>query len=115
VTLLAYSPLEQGLLSGKYTPGNMPAGPRGEADWFSARNVAAAQAVVAKLREIAAAHEVEAATVALAWLLAKGVVPLAGAKSGEQAASNAKALDVSLDEAEVAELDSVAEPWCVAR
>lgn len=115
VTLLAYSPLEQGLLTGKYAPGSVPDGKRGEADWFSASNVAAAQSVIAKLREVAEAHRTEVATVAIAWLLAKGVVPLVGAKTGEQAASNAEALDLTLSEAELAALDSVAEPWCVAR
>ena len=56
-------------------------------------NVAAAQPLVAALTDIAAAHEVEPAAVALAWLLAKpGVVPLPGAKSGAQAARNGRAL-----------------------
>jgi aryl-alcohol dehydrogenase-like predicted oxidoreductase len=115
VTLLAYSPLEQGLLTGKYTPGSVPPGPRGEANWFSTPNVAAAQPVIEKLGEMAGRHGVEAATIAIAWLLAKGVVPLVGAKSGEQAARNAKAIDVTLAEAELAELDIVAAPWCEAR
>src|SRR4029077_17714653 len=35
VALLAYSPLEQGLLTGKYAPGTLPAGPRGESDAFA--------------------------------------------------------------------------------
>jgi aryl-alcohol dehydrogenase-like predicted oxidoreductase len=43
-----------------------------------------------------------------------GVVPLAGAKTGEQAASNAKALDVVLSDAEIAALDTATEPWRVA-
>ncbi|HLY38209.1 MAG TPA: aldo/keto reductase [Candidatus Binatia bacterium] len=112
VTLLAYSPLEQGLLTGKYAPGTLPAGPRAETHAFSSANVAAAQPVVAALRAIASARAVTPATVALAWLLAKpGVVPLAGAKSGEQAAENARALDVTLDAAEIAELDAVSESW----
>ena len=116
VTLLAYSPLEQGLLSGKYNAEIRPAEPRSEATWFSPDNVAAAQPVVATLREIAALHGVDAAAVALAWLLARpGVVPLAGAKTGEQATRNAKALEVSLGEAEMAALDSLTEPWRVAR
>lgn len=115
VTLLAYSPLEQGLLTGKYTPGAVPAGPRGEADWFTPSNVEKAQVVIAKLAEIAEAHGAEAATVAIAWLLEKGVVPLVGAKTGEQALRNAKALETVLDEGEVAALDSVSEPWRVAR
>jgi aryl-alcohol dehydrogenase-like predicted oxidoreductase len=114
VTLLAYSPLEQGLLTGKYRAGVSPSGLRAEATWFSPNNVAAAQPVVAKLRAIADAHGVEAATVAIAWLLAKpGVVPLPGAKTGEQAARNAKALDVALSEAEVAELGAATAAWRV--
>jgi aryl-alcohol dehydrogenase-like predicted oxidoreductase len=77
--------------------------------------MAAAQPVLANLRAVSESHGVDAATVAIAWLLTKGVVPLVGAKSGEQAASNAAALRVSLSEADVAALDSVTEPWCVAR
>lgn len=115
VTLLAYSPLEQGLLTGKYGPGTLPAGPRAQAASFAAGNVAAAQPVLAVLRAIAAAHGVAAAAVALAWLRAQpGVVPLAGAKSGEQAAQNTRALDVALSEGELSELDAVTEPWRVS-
>jgi len=114
-TLLAYSPLEQGLLAGRYTPAALPTGARAEATWFSASNVAAAQPVIAALQAIGDAHGVEPAAVALAWLLAKpGVVPLAGAKTGEQAARNAKAVDVVLSEAELAALDAATEPWRVA-
>ena len=116
VTLLAYSPLEQGLLTGKYAPDALPAGDRAAAAWFSPHNVAAAQPVIAMLRTMADAHAVDAAAVAIAWLLAQpGVVPLAGAKTGAQAARNAKALEVTLTEAEVAALDAASEPWRVAR
>lgn len=115
VTLLAYSPLEQGLLSGKYGPGSVPSGPRGESEWFSERNVAAAQPVLAELRALAESHGVETAAVAIAWLLEKGVVPLVGVKSSNQATSNAAALRVTLSAEHVAALDSVSEPWRVAR
>lgn len=115
VTLLAYSPLEQGLLTGKYTVAALPPGARREAAWFAPANVDAAQAVIATLRAIAGANDVEPATVALGWLLAKSsVVPLAGAKSGEQARRNAGALALRLDAAAVAELDAASRPWCVA-
>ena len=112
VTLLAYSPLEQGLLTGKYAPDALPAGPRAETEAFATANVAAAGPVVAALRALASTHAVTPAAIALAWLLAKpGVVPLAGAKSGEQAEANARALDVNLSRAEIAELDAVSESW----
>ena len=112
VTLLAYSPLEQGLLTGTYGPGRLPQGPRAEAAWFAADNVAAARPVIDALTAIAAAHGVDAAAVALAWLLAKpGVVPLPGAKTGEQAARNARALAVALSAADIATLDAVSAAW----
>ena len=110
VTLLAYSPLEQGLLTGKYSPETLPRGPRAEADWFSPANVAAAQPLIASLRTIAEAHAVDAAAVALAWLLAQpDVVPLAGVKTGPQVARNAKALGVTLSESEIAALDRLSQ------
>lgn len=113
VTLLAYSPLEQGLLAGKYTPEILPPGARSRAAWFSRDNVAAAQPVIALLRAIAAAHAVEPATVAIAWLLAKpGVVAIPGARTGQQALSNARALQLRLENAEIAELDAATEAWC---
>jgi aryl-alcohol dehydrogenase-like predicted oxidoreductase len=43
------------------------------------------------------------------------VVPIAGAKTGEQAACNARALAVTLSEAEIAALDAASDPWRVAR
>jgi aryl-alcohol dehydrogenase-like predicted oxidoreductase len=114
VTLLAYSPLEQGLLSGKYGPTAGPPGQRAEVPWFSPANVAAAQPVIETLQAIGKAHGVDATAVALAWLLAQpGVVPLAGAKTREQATRNAKALEVTLDEAEAAALDRATAAWRV--
>lgn len=115
IALLAYSPLEQGLLTGKYRPGNLPEGPRRDTPWFSEENVAAAQPVLAELNRMAATHEVDIAAVALAWLLARpGVIPLPGARSGSQASRNARALDVQLTETELATLDAVSSPWRVA-
>ncbi len=114
VTLLAYSPLEQGLLTGKYAPDLLPSGPRAEAAWFAPDNVAAAQPLLARLRAVAAAHGVEPPAAALAWLLARpGVVPLAGAKNGAQAAANAKALEITLSDAEWTDLDAASRPWVV--
>lgn len=116
VTLLAYSPLEQGLLTGKYTAEALPAGPRRDTPWFTPDNVSRAQPLLDAVRAIAAAHAVEPAAVALAWLLAKpGVVPLAGAKTGAQAAANAQALAVRPSESELAELDRLSAPWQEAR
>ena len=112
VTLLSYSPLEQGLLTGKYDAAVVPIGGRAEAAWFSAGNVSAAQAVVGALRAIGERYGAEPGAVALAWLLAKpGVVPLAGAKNARHAQENARALGIRLSSDEIAELDSVSQRW----
>ena len=116
VTLLAYSPLEQGLLTGKYTAATIPAGPRAETEWFAAKNVAAAQSVIAILRVLAQDRGATIAAVAIAWLLAKAqVVPIPGAKTRAQAEQNARALDIVLNEAEIARLDAASAAWRVAR
>lgn len=117
VTMLAYSPLEQGLLTGKYTTTLLASGPRGETASFAAANIDAAQTVLSTLRAIAAAYAVEPAAAALAWLLAKSppIVPLVGAKNGGQARRNAEALTLRLDDAAIAALDAVSLPWRAIR
>ena len=110
VTLLAYSPLEQGLLTGKYTAEHLPSGPRAGHPEFAPESVALAQPVVALLREIGRARgDRRPEEAAIAWLRAKGgVLPIAGAKTGAQAAANARALDLELDAGEVEALDRAA-------
>ena len=115
VTLLAYSPLEQGVLTGKYTNIERPRGKRAETPWFSRENLEASRPVIDHLRVIARRHSTDLASVALAWLLARpGVIPLAGARTGEQAAHNAAALRLKLDESEIAELETVTRRWRIA-
>jgi aryl-alcohol dehydrogenase-like predicted oxidoreductase len=106
VTLLAYSPLAQGILTGKYAPGTAPPGPRAGHPEFTTENLKAAAQLVALLAEVGAAHDgARPEQVALAWLLAKGVIPIAGAKTGEQARVNAGALAIELAAGEVEALD----------
>ncbi len=103
VTPIAYSPLGQGLLTGKYTPDHAPAGARGRK--YSRNKLAAIQPLVALLRQIGDAHGKTPAQVALAWTVAKGSVPIPGAKNVTQAASNAAALGLRLTPNEVDLLD----------
>ena len=112
-SLLAYSPLEQGVLLGSYGPARTPTGPRGQAPWFAAEHLAAAAPVAALLRAVGAAegdHPPE--QVALNWLRAKpGVIPLPGARTGEQAARNAGALAWTLSESGLARIDEATTRW----
>jgi aryl-alcohol dehydrogenase-like predicted oxidoreductase len=105
VTLLAYSPLAMGRLTGKYSQANPPPGKRN----FSAFPMAEIEPVIAELRSCGAAHGGKTpAQVALNWLICKGAVPIPGAKNAAQAEQNAGALGWRLTADEVAALDRVA-------
>ena len=106
VTILAYSPLAQGLLTGKYTPeANLkPAGARWLDPRFSQKGLTKLMPVIEALKEIGARHDRTPAQVALNWLVAQGnVMPIPGAKNASQAAQNAGALGwtMTADEVEI--------------
>jgi len=106
ITLIAYSPIAQGLLTGKYTP-TTPLPPR---RGMSADKVRRAQPLVNELRRVGAAHGGKTpAQVAINWCIAKGALPIPGAKNAQQARENAGALGWDLRTDEVARLDEFAE------
>jgi aryl-alcohol dehydrogenase-like predicted oxidoreductase len=107
VVPLAYSPIGQGRLTGKYTAANPPRGKRN----FSNHPMEVVEAVVAELRGIGDRHGGKTPSqVALNWVIAKGAVPIPGAKSKAQAEENAGALGWSLQPDDVARLDEAALP-----
>ena len=112
VTLIAYSPLGQGLLSGKYDESSQISGWRGRSPGFSKARRSALRPLLDELREIATVRERTPAQVALNWLIGRpGIVAIPGAKNAEQVAQNAAALGWSLTEAEAARLDAASLPW----
>jgi aryl-alcohol dehydrogenase-like predicted oxidoreductase len=104
VTLIAYSPIAKGLLTGKYGPGDRPVGlVRRMGRAFSEQNLKKIEPVVNILREIGEAHNKQPAQVALNWLITQGnVFPIPGAKNEIQARQNAGALgwEMASEEAE---------------
>jgi len=109
VTILAYSPLAQGLLTGKYTPENdmKPTGARQLDPRFSKGGLEKIAPVIKLLRQLGEKYDRTPAQVALNWLIAQGVVPIPGAKTAQQAQQNAGALGWSLTPEEVEQLDQV--------
>jgi aryl-alcohol dehydrogenase-like predicted oxidoreductase len=103
VTLIAYSPLTMGLLTGKYGPEHPPAGLRGRK--YSRGYLARMQPLIAALRQVGEAHGKTPAQVALNWLIVKGAVPIPGAKNARQAQDNAGAMGWRLSSEEIATLD----------
>jgi aryl-alcohol dehydrogenase-like predicted oxidoreductase len=110
LALLVWSPLAGGLLSGKFGPGaNGPEDARRARFDFPPVDRDRAWACVAAMREVAAAHGVSVARVALAWLLAQPQVTsvIIGAKTQEQLADNIAATELTLSADERATLDAV--------
>jgi aryl-alcohol dehydrogenase-like predicted oxidoreductase len=96
--VMAYSPLAQGLLGGKYGVDNRPGGVRALNPLFGMENLRRVAPLLDVLREVAAAHDAKPAQVALAWLLSlPRVVAIPGASSVEQLEFNVAAADLELD------------------
>jgi aryl-alcohol dehydrogenase-like predicted oxidoreductase len=109
VTLIAYSPLGQGLLTGKYTPDHPPSG-LARRRRYAPQRLAAIQPLLGLMREIGQAHGGKTlAQVASNWVICKGALPIPGAKNLHQARDNAGALGWRLTGEEVAALDAASE------
>src|SRR5512134_2076726 len=94
ITLMAYSPLAGGMLTGKYSAQNRPGGFfRRILPQYNRKSLDAIQPVIKLLREIGARYSKTPNQVALRWLIENPVVlPIPGPKNGQQAAENAGAL-----------------------
>jgi aryl-alcohol dehydrogenase-like predicted oxidoreductase len=104
VVLLAYSPIGQGRLTGKYSAANPPPDGRN----FSAFPMREIDPIVAELRRIGEPRGRTPSQVALNWLICKGTIPIPGAKNRAQAEQNAGALGWTLSDDEVHSLDRLA-------
>ena len=103
IRLIAYSPLEKGLLTGKYTAENPPPGVRASQ---YAELLKKLPPVTKLLREIGQNHGGKTVSqVSLNWLICKGALPIPGAKNPQQAEINAGGAGWRMTEEEVARLD----------
>jgi aryl-alcohol dehydrogenase-like predicted oxidoreductase len=117
VTIIAYSPLEQGLLSGRFhdDPG-LAAGLEGPRKWipaFRPKGLAKSRRLVDVLKAVAAAHGATPSMVALAWLVQNHgdtVVAIPGASSMRQAEENAAAMQVPLSPEDLRRIDEASAP-----
>jgi aryl-alcohol dehydrogenase-like predicted oxidoreductase len=108
ITLIAYSPMAMGVLTGKYTPENPPPGIRGRR--YRRQFLAQIQPLIVLLGEIGQTHGGKTpAQVALNWVMCKGAVPIPGAKNARQAEENVGALGWRLADEEVVALDVASE------
>ncbi len=105
ISSVVYSPLEQGMLTGKVVPGRTfnEGDQRRDKAWFKDHNI---ERVLGVLNDvcgpIAAAHDCTLAQLTLAWTIAaKGITcALAGARNAEQTRENAAAMNITLSSEE---------------
>jgi len=110
--VIAYSPLQQGLLSARYGPDDRPRDLRANSPAFLPENLRRLGPLLEVLRRVAAAHQATPAQVALAWLLRRDpVVVIPGASSRSQAESNADAAELELSAAEDEELTAASDAF----
>jgi len=110
ISILAYSPLAQGLLTGKFGSGHKfdPADNRAKNKLFQGENYERANLALEKLRPIAERHHTSLGNLAIAWLIAQPQTQaIVGARNAEQAAANAKAVDIHLSPDELQEIDAI--------
>ncbi|MFW9853541.1 MAG: aldo/keto reductase [Candidatus Thorarchaeota archaeon] len=102
IMTMAYSPLAQGFLSGKYSADNRPKGSRRMNRVFRQRNLERGTDLLSVLRELAKKYDVTMSQIALRYLIDnESVVVIPGAKSQDQAASNAEAAGFDLQQEDI--------------
>jgi aryl-alcohol dehydrogenase-like predicted oxidoreductase len=110
IGFVAYSPLGRGFLTGAFSKRE----DLGANDWrrnnprFSEENFARNLALVNTVREIAKAKSVTPSQVALAWVLSRGadIVPIPGTKRVRYLEENARSLEVSLTDDDLAKIEA---------
>jgi aryl-alcohol dehydrogenase-like predicted oxidoreductase len=112
ITLIAYSPLAGGALTGKYSATQKASGLRRFLPNFSKKGMQAVQPVINLLRQIGERYSKTPSQVALRWLIENPIVlPIPGAKNSQQAIENAGALSFALTPAEVEALSQATVAW----
>jgi aryl-alcohol dehydrogenase-like predicted oxidoreductase len=110
ITQLAYSPMAQGLLTGKFGPDHKfdRGDHRANNKLFKSQIYQRAQQALAKLRPIAQRHGVSLGQLALAWVMHQPMTcAIAGARNANQASQNAEAVNITLSEEDLAEMDTI--------
>ncbi|MEQ8672321.1 MAG: aldo/keto reductase [Aggregatilineales bacterium] len=110
VGVIPYSPLAAGFLTGKYTRDNLTSVDSTRSDGSLIKRLTSDEKAFAALdivREIADAHSVPVAHIALAWLLAKPTItsPIIGARTVDQLNEVVGATEVTLSAEDVTRLD----------
>lgn len=111
ISIMPWSPLAGGFLSGKYTRQTPKAGGRRDSFDFPPIDREKAYDIIDTLTEIGSHHGASAAQVAIAWLLKKAGVTsvIIGAKKQEQLLDNLASVNLALSHGEMQTLNEISE------
>jgi aryl-alcohol dehydrogenase-like predicted oxidoreductase len=110
ISVLAYSPMAQGLLTGKFGADHtfQKGDHRARNRLFKPENYQRVQKALSQLRPLAEKKDLTLGQLALAWVISQpGVSAIAGARNTEQAIENAAAASVRLTENELSEINAI--------
>ena len=110
ISILAYSSMAQGILTGKFGPDHkfVKGDHRAKNRLFKPETFKRVQQVLTRLRPIADRHNISLGQLALAWVIAQpGICAIAGARNAEQALQNSKAAEVHLSVPDLEEMDTI--------
>lgn len=108
ITVIAYSPIAKGVLTGKYTAKNPPRGFRSST--YTTGLLGKVQPLINQLKKIGSEHGGKTAgQIALNWTICKGTIPIPGTKNQGQAEQNIAAAGWRLNDDEVALLDDLSD------
>lgn len=111
ITLQAYSPLEQGLLSGCLGRDYVPQGAQCNKKWFQPENMPKAMDMMDSWSDLTKKYDCTIANLALAWVLAQGnfITLLSGATTVDQIKENVKSAEIELAQEDVQRMRDMAE------
>ena len=110
ITILAYSPMAQGLLTGRFGPDHRfeKGDIRAKNKLFETDAYARVQEALSKLRPLAEQNGITLGQLALSWVISHpGTCAIAGARNADQTSENAKAGVISLSDEELAQIDEI--------
>ena len=110
ISILAYSPLAQGILTGKFRSDHtfIKGDIRSKHKLFKPENFALVQKALDNLRPIAQRHKASLGQLALAWIIVQPeTCAITGARNADQVLENVKAVDIHLSATDLKEMDTI--------
>jgi myo-inositol catabolism protein IolS len=110
ISMLAYAPMAQGLLTGKFAPGHKfeKGDHRVKNKLFEPDNFQRVRQALDRLRPVAEKNAASLAQLALAWVMSHaGTCAIAGARNADQVLQNARAANLVLSENDLARMDEI--------